>query len=162
MVVTLGGRERKLFFDLNTFAAFEDVAGKHFLMYLHELQSVASVAQAASEEERAMMFCRISMKDIRALLWAALHEVNVEGKVIWPLTIEEVGAMLDIPSIVRLVPQVMTASTDNLPVSESTSEDEPERPTVTEEKPLKTSTPKSGGETFGPSDTDVLELLTKN
>lgn len=160
MVISLGGKDRSLYFDLNTFAAFEEVTGKHFLLYLHELQSLASTAQSVSEAERAMMFCRISMKDIRALLWAAMHEFNLEGKVVWPLTLEEVGSMLDIPTIVQLVPRVMSASADNLPPKTDTEDSE--RPTKPETKPSNASTPNVGGVTFGPRDEDVLDLLTKN
>ena len=157
LTVELGGQRHTLHFNLNTFAAFEPVAGKHFLEFIGTLQD--AFEQYKGEGGSAMsLLRRFSMIDFQALIWAALHTYDAQGEPKWPYTLHQVGRLVDLNSLTRLVPQVLTGNVANMPTEDEVDKGDTEaRPPEPE---ARTGTPDSGGEPSGPSDEDVLASLT--
>jgi len=159
LVITLKGKQHKLFFDLNTFSAFEEVTGKFFLDYIGDLQEAVKATVEEDSKDPLGVFRRISMKDFRAFLWAALHYYGPDDEPIWPYKLHQLGKLVDVDTMARLVPQVLTGSAENLPNAEEmdapqeSSSDRPPQPEAP--KPA----PENGGEVFGPSDAEVLGSL---
>lgn len=83
-------RQRNMVFDANAYSAYEEATGKFFLDTLSQLQEMSGKFLAdQSDEQRARIVMRgLSVRDIRALVWAAcLHEDP-------DLTLDEVGSYL--------------------------------------------------------------------
>ncbi len=158
--IKLGGKEYELFFDLNTYASFETASGKLFTDMLFELQE--AVAEGEKRGDKAYAIRRIPLKMIRAFLWAAVHTYDQDGEPQWPLTMGQLGRLIDINNLGSLLPNLLRGAGDNLP--------EPVPVTVAPSPngkvphPIEgttTSSPDNGGSEFGPSDVDVLGLLDK-
>jgi hypothetical protein len=172
--VVLGGKTYPLYFDLNTFEAFERQTGVFFLDFLASLgesiQSLQAQVEGAADSSKDALrqvrvldvMRRLSLTNIRALIWAALHTYDKSGEPVWPFTIGQMSRLIDVETMATLFPRLMTASMDNIRGSStdggdsSTNEEGAAlRPTLPE-----TSTPLDGGNESGPSDADVLGSLT--
>lgn len=151
MTVKLGGQLRKLFFDLNTFSAFEEVTGRFFLDFLSDLQEGVRLSKESGDSTQ--MLRRVSIKQVRAFLWAALHNYTPDGEPEWPLTIGQMSRLIDVNNIGALLPAILSGTTVNMP---ETPTEEPEgRPTIGV-----ASNPVDGGSMFGPSDEVLSASLT--
>jgi hypothetical protein len=155
--IVIGGQRCLLYFDLNTFAAFETATGKFFLDFLASMEDAvrSAVAQnnGGSDQTAALQLMRrISIKDVRAFVWAALHTYDANDEPHWPMTEGQLGRMIDVNNIAQLIPKLLSANADNGPEVEGESTS---RPTVPE-----TSVRSDGGGTSGPSDDDALASLT--
>lgn len=123
-------RERTMIFNLNTMAAYEQATGK---FYFDTLLKLYEIHMNASEETKALIDAastgndaaanldlkkvqeiglgiirQVSMQDLRALIWAAVHEYDDNDNPKWPLTIAKVGRLLTplkMPALLRLVVQ---------------------------------------------------------
>ena len=166
LTVSLGNKRHTLHFDLNTFSAFEDVTGRFFLDFLGGIQEAMSKARNDALEAAgknlppdSMGALRmISLRDFRALIWAALHTYNVDDEPEWPYTLNQIGRMLDVEAMARLLPQVLTGGAQNLPDEADVKEESAARPI--EPKAGESSPRENGGGTSGPSDAEILESLT--
>lgn len=82
---------------------------------------------------------RISISDIRAMVWAALHEYDQDDNPSWPLTINQVGRLLSPSTVLSVVPQIIRGQTENSPtvaeVGESSGPQKPTRNVVQLTKP---------------------------
>jgi len=164
LAVVIGGKRYHLYFDLNTYVAFERVTEKHFLDFLAGLQETVQAAVVKPTEEGkpadvtdALQVLRgISITDIRAFLWAALHEYDSQDEPTWPLTLGKLGRLVDTQTLYDLLPKILNQNADNMRGSGEEEAGTPDRPTKSE-----VSTPEPGGALFGPSDADVLASLTE-
>lgn len=172
--VTIGGENRRLYFNLNAFQKFEEVSGKKFPRFLFGLvdawskmaKNAKSKAKAQAEaqtdpvdagESVLEALGEIGAKDILALVYGACHEYDAMDDPRWPLSPGRLGRLLSATELVRLLPQIMTALQRNVPKASDapkTGGEETGRPTLVEK-----STPTSGGSTSG-GEVDPLALLT--
>lgn len=156
VTITLGGSKRSLYFDLNTFAAFEESTGRFFLDFLASLQTATQDAQVNKDPMRFLG--KLGLKDIRALAWAAMHEYDAHDNPVWPLTLQQVGRLINIDNIKTVIPALMQGAITNAP-DEDDLGPAPSRPP---EPGGVGSPPGDGGDKFGPTDDEVLGSLTKN
>ena len=156
--IKLGGVTRPLYFDLNTYTAFEEKTGQFFLESIARLQQAVSAADetigALSQdpaqqqkqliEKNMAVLRRVSFKDIHALLWAALHEYDSSNEPVWPLTHAEVGRMVNFHNLSEVINIVMNGITDHYP-----NQDEmPQEVSTDGDRPIESPSPAaSGGET---------------
>jgi len=157
MSVSLKGKEYTLYFDLNTFSAFEDVTGRFFLDFLVEVQeALVKAFPGEAPEGTALQFIRrIPAKQVKAFIWAALHTYDSHGEPQWPMTLGQLGALIDYQTITRLVPQILSGAQANMPGKErEEGSAEEENPTEIGNSLLET-----GGSPLGPSDESVLASL---
>lgn len=160
--ITLAGKPYSLLFDLNTFSAFEEVSGQFFLDFLSSIQeklaNVKTASEGKPEAERNQTLVRTLMRsikvgDLHKFIWAALHRYE-NGKAVWPFTLDELGQKIDIASIPSLLPALLNGTVANLP-----------DPAVEDNvHPINgaPSTVNDGGSEFGPTDAEILSLMTAN
>ncbi len=176
--IVLNGKRRSLHFNLNTFEKFEEVSGKHFLEFLSDMQealalsaqtaavklnaksSQAQIQKAAEESGRASLLFlkKLSIKDIRAFFYAALHEYDSNDEPIWTLTVGQMGKLVTMENIPDMVKLVMQGHAQNAPGKEDHVEGG-EKDNV---RPIDagSSTPANGGAASGPSDDEILASMT--
>jgi len=70
-----------------------------------------------------------SMTDFSAFVYAAAHEIDGNGKRIWPISQDELDLALDIPTFQKLLPIILNAASDNGPRRKAEEVTEPARPT---------------------------------
>jgi len=117
------GVDRKMIFNCNTMVAYEETTGKFFLDTVADLYDVLrvtvvtreglppspdlkdAVAPAEARQSGMTIMRKVSMVDLRAMLWASLHEYNANGEPHWPLTLQQVGRLLKFD----MVPKVFLA-----------------------------------------------------
>lgn len=154
--ITIAGKKYELYFDLNTFSAFEQVTGRFFTDFLMDIRE--AFLESKEKKDQFILFRRIPVKDVRALVWAALHTYNSDDEPQWPMTINKLGRVLDISQLQNLLPAIMEGNAENAPdVKEESEESGTDRPPETA-----LSNPESGGDGSGPSDADVLGSLELN
>lgn len=180
--ITLGGRKYNFYLNMNTFAAFDESTGKFFMDFIVSMQEAFSKAYALDPDTKQMvakdprLVARtLQMADFRAFVWAGVHEYVVDrsnGREIatWPLSIYEVGKLLDLKEMLRLLPVVISANTDNLPQDADNQpvslQEESGSPLSLVGDPAKASEDESsqemsGGPSTGLTDASILENLTK-
>ncbi len=161
ITIQLNGKKERLLFDLNTFVAFETVSKdrKPFLDFLAVMQDALAAVQVGKEGGFSLLR-RLYIEDVRALLWAALHKYDADDEPVWPYTLSKIGRMVDVNNITTIVSALMTGSAENMPRKE---ESEPRAEAEDEDRPPAEaqSAENAGGSPFGPSDDDVLALVTE-
>jgi len=70
-----------------------------------------------------------SMTDFSAFVYAAAHEIDVNGRRVWPISQDELDLALDIPTFQKLLPIILNAASDNGPRRKAEEVTEPARPT---------------------------------
>ena len=169
--VSLDGKKYNLHFDLNTFERFEECSGKHFLEFLASMQeALTSIPPMRTDkqgkpippkpEEMFGFLRKLSIKDLRAFVWAALHDYNRNGEPVWPLTIGQMGRLVTTETIPTIISLVMKGTQDNSPSPDDLKETEDDKSNV---RPIRAgeTTPADGGPDSGPSDEDILASLTR-
>ena len=147
-------KERFMVFNANTMCAYEEATGKFFLdtvAYLHNvlkplIESRAKLAAGESPEELSGMeiMRKVSTRDLRALLWASLHEYRGNPpEPFWPLTQFQVGRFLQPKDVIRIFTLFMFGQSSNSPTKSEMGES-PAREMVPESAPRPTE--ESGGE----------------
>jgi hypothetical protein len=98
-------KQRQMVFDLNAFAAYEEATGKCFL------DTVASLFTAVQESagDAFALMRRISLVDVRALLWAALSQEDPS------LTVQQVGKMVNPGNMLDVLAAFLNGHAANLP-----------------------------------------------
>lgn len=122
-VVLSDGKKRTMVFNANTMCAYEEATGKFFLDTVARLYDALkvtvktedgkepspdlkdAVAKADDKKSGMEIMRRVPMTDLRALLWASLHEYDEIGEPYWPESIAKVGRVLNF----GLVPAVFLA-----------------------------------------------------
>ena len=132
---------RNLVFNANCMMAYEEATGKFFLTTvasLYDAMRPALAAQAkaaeAKEGEDAVIVSvnplsiiqQVPMKELRALIWAALHEYGKNpadpDEPSWPLTINQVGRLIQIQDVPRIFTAFLKGQTRNSPTQEELGE----------------------------------------
>ena len=115
---------RKMRFSANTMVAFETATGKFFLDTLASLYTIYKEAKKVVDPNdpkgepkvNAMEILRkISMKDLRALVWASLHEYDNNNQLVWPLTEAQVGRYINLGSLPGILTQYLNGYIGNIP-----------------------------------------------
>lgn len=163
LAVELGGKRYQMYFDLNTFEKFEEVTGRHFLDFLAALQEAAAELRpskdgAVADRELMGFLRKLAIREIRAFIYAAVHEYDRNGEPVWPLTIGQLSRHITPGNMASLVALVMQGNARNSPEVEKEAGGDKVRP-IDEGSP---STPEDGGAPFGPSDASILDSLTKS
>jgi hypothetical protein len=132
--ITLGGVERVLVFNLNSFTAYEEATDKFFLDTVATLYDVVTAAREKAIAAKDLnangdprinpleVIRHVSMKALRALLWASLHEYDKSGEPHWPLTISQVGRLLQPEDIVPVFTSFLKGQSLNSPTREEMGE----------------------------------------
>lgn len=166
VVVELGNKRYTAYFNLNTFARFEEISGKHFLEFLASMQEALETldtnklaAGTLSGKEGMEFMRRISIRDLRAFLHAAIHTYDSRGEPQWLLSAGQLGQMITASNMPAMVTLVMRGSAQNSPTPEEIKGDT--RPSPAPATVPLPSTETDGGQLFGPSDEDALDSLTR-
>ena len=171
--VTLDGKKYKLHFDLNTFEAFETATSKHFLEFLASMQeALASIPKLKLDkngsplppkpDEMFGFLRKLSIKDLRAFVWAALHDYDRNGEPVWPLTIGQMGRLVTTETIPMIISLVMKGTQDNSPSPDDLKETEDGGKDNVRPIRAGETTPADGGLDSGPSDATILDSLTRS
>ena len=171
--VTLDGKKYKLHFDLNTFERFEECSGKHFLEFLAAMQeALASIPKLRLDkngsplppkpEEMFGFLRKLSIKDLRAFVYAALHDYDRNGEPVWPLTIGQMGRLVTTETIPMIISLVMKGTQENSPSPDDLKETEDGGKDNVRPIRAGETTPADGGSGFGPSDAVILDSLTRS
>lgn len=166
------GKKHTLYFDLNTFYQFEEMAGKTLPSFLVELErSFAPLLVPASKDsvrktaktvtitsdtrDITTALSKLSVKDMRALIWSALHEYDGDGEPKWPYTIGKLGGLIDHTNLSAIMVSLMAGISGSMPRADKkdTEAKETTRPTPNPETPL------NGGSASGDSDEGILNSL---
>jgi hypothetical protein len=125
-------KERILYFNANSMVAYEQQTGKFFLSTVSELfQAVypdgppddnPTGADKTSTTTPLDIVKRVSMTDLRALLWSALHEYDAKDEPFWPLTIGQVGRLFQLKDIIPIFTAFLRGQTGNSPSKEEMGE----------------------------------------
>jgi hypothetical protein len=159
--ITLGGVKRTMVFNANTFAAYEESTGKFFLdtaaslfdamkPFLEARKSRALQTADADNTSNASIIDvlrKVSIKDLRALLWASLHEYDEAGDPVWPLTLNEVGRVLKTTDIPAIFTAFLRGQSENSPTPDEVGESQASP--ATKPRPVNGAPPKEadgGGE----------------
>jgi hypothetical protein len=62
------------------------------------------------------------MVQLRALIWAALHEYDANDDPVWPLTLNQVGRLLKITDLTRIFSLFLTGHAENSPTRDELGE----------------------------------------
>jgi hypothetical protein len=136
--IVLDGKEYMMCFNANTMVAYEEATGKFFLDTLATLfesfkPALEALQQARKFDREAVpstadvvdpfqVLKFVSMRDLRALLWASLHKYGADGVPQWPLTIHQVGRLITPASIPSIFKSFLQGQTANSPTKEEMGE----------------------------------------
>jgi hypothetical protein len=134
--IEIGGQKRLMYFNGNTMTAYEQATGKFFLDTLAKLYDVMRPILEASKNGNGKpsgvdgmeIMRHVSMTDLRALLWAALHEYGPNDEPRWPLTIGQVGRLITPSSVSGIFSAFLRGQAANSPTSEELGESVPPAP----------------------------------
>jgi hypothetical protein len=135
--IFLNGKSHTMRFNANTMVAYEEATGKFFMDSVASLYDVmrpmmdAAAAQRISKDPDELkklkidvlpILRKVPMRDLRALIWAALHEYDENDVAHWPLTIEQVGRALGPQDIIRVFSAFLRGNSANSPTKEEAGE----------------------------------------
>ena len=174
------GKTHKLLFDLNTFYEFEEKADKTLPAFLLEMErafapllaakkSAEDAVKKAAEDSTtdsvdvsvveirdsdiAAALGKISVKDIRALIWASMHDYDNKGEPVWPYTIGKLGSLIDHKNLNSVITQLVAGVSGSLPEKNTSEKDRPTLdPTLAE---------KNGGDGSGSLGETILASIPK-
>lgn len=119
-------KPRRMVFDLNTFARYEEATGRFFL------DTVSTLFSAFQAEANPLSILKaVSMRDLRALLWASLAAEDSA------LTVDQVGAMIDLENLTDVFGSFLTGHAENMPDKSEVGE--------TDDRPMSAQPPAHGG-----------------
>jgi hypothetical protein len=128
--VTLGGRERVMRFNANTFVAYEQSTGRFFMdtvTNLYEIMFPKGHETADGKPKPVHISGRdvlrkVSMVDLRAMLWASMHDYDAQGEPVWPDTEAQVGRCLNFHNVVPIFIKFLTGVSANSPSADELGE----------------------------------------
>ena len=166
--VTVENKKYKLHFNLNAFAAFEEESGVAFPEFLITLYEAFSLTQDVIKDGKVVKQGRplsealkhLSIKKLSLFVWAALHDYDENDEPVWIFTPGQLRRKLGISDFMKMLPAITNGITVNMPEAKKGEKAEGEQgktaPTLLHEKPEE-----SGGNSSGPSEEDVLDLVEK-
>jgi hypothetical protein len=104
---------------------------------------LASLGQQAAKSSPFDIVRKVPMRDLRALLWAALHDYNQNNEPTWPLTINQVGRLLSIADVLPVFTAFLKGQASNQPSKDEMGESLPVAPGVA--PPEQPTTPAAAG-----------------
>lgn len=121
--IELGDKKLNMRFSANSMVAFEQVTGKFFMDTVSALYDTIFPKGHLDADGNAVKVTvtgmeivrRISMEDLRALLWASFHEYDKNDEPVWPLTISQVGRRLDFKNVIPIFVKFLTGVSANSP-----------------------------------------------
>jgi hypothetical protein len=130
ITLELAGARRTLYFNGNTMSAFEEETGKFFLDTLMNLFDAVTASDAPTSGDGRKpstldIVRKVSMKELRALLWAAMHEYDAQGDPHWPMTVAQVGRAMTPAAIPDIFTAFLRGQSRNLPTKEEQGEAQP-------------------------------------
>lgn len=146
--VSMGGRDYTMIFNANTMSAYEQVTGKFFLKTVDDLIQIA-FPNGPGEPMVGNVFDilnKFGMGDLRALLWASIHDYDEKDRAVWPLTIFEVGRLLQLKDILPAFMAFLKGNAGNSPSRTEMGESPAEVKTKQNLNSPPKSTPENGGE----------------
>ena len=156
--VILAGHSYQLYFDLNTFTKYEEVSGSSFTQFISDLQDAV---QAVAETGNNMEFLRrINLRQLTQFLYSALHGYDPQDEPYWPLTIGQLGRLVDAENMVSVVRTLLQGYGSNAPSAEEASSVTPDEDPTSPPPPV-VPIADTGRKESGPSDAEVLGSLTK-
>ncbi len=139
--ILLGDRERVMVFNANTMVAFEQATKKFYMDVIHKLYEIMfpeghEAAGGGIKPVRLSgldLVRKVPMEDLRALLWASLHEYDRDDTPSWPMTINQVGRQITFTNVVPVFVKFLTGVSANSPTKDELGESsaEPESATAT-------------------------------
>lgn len=122
-LVRLGDQDRAMCFDANTFVAFEQTTGKFFMDVVSKLYEMMFPKGHEDAGGRLVpvkvngmdIVRRISMEDLRALLWSSFHDYDAQDNPVWPMTINQVGRHLNFQNVIPIFVKFLTGVSANSP-----------------------------------------------
>ena len=170
--ITLGGKKYTMWFDLNTFWKFEEISGVHFLEFLASMQeALASLPTSRIDpktkkitppkpEDMFGFLRKLSIRDLRAFVYAAMHDYDRNDEPVWSLTIGQMGRLVTTETIPTIISLVMRGTQENAPGADDLKEAGDDKSNV---RPIRAgeTTPADGGLDSGVSDEDILQNLTR-
>jgi hypothetical protein len=171
--VTIAGEKQELVFDLNTMAAFEEASGVFFLDFVYALHAhfteqqltdkdaMAKLSKEAVAERFMRVITKLSIKNVRALLWAALHTYDAHDNPVWPYTQSQIARKLGMQDLQAIILPLWMGA--NQALQAETADADAERPQQGPgQQVIAMPLPQSnGGSPSGPSDGEVLASLTE-
>jgi len=154
--VTLGGRERVMVFNANAMVAYEQARGKFFMDTVTGLYDTIFPAGHLDPDGKPIkvridgtdLIRKISMEDLRALLWSTLHDYDKNDDPIWPDTIGKIGRQLTFQNMVPIFIAFLTGVSNNAPtkdeLGESTAEETSAEPNAEKESAPQTTATNGG------------------
>lgn len=155
-------KKRTLVFDMNTFAAFEEATGgqSFFEVVTRLMTTINSFPEVTDESgnktrkiDPVALFKVIPVREIRALVWAALHTYDAQDDPHWPLTINQVGRLIHLGNVAQIALATMTGQLRTNPTAEELEaageEQEATEVVETEHPVLVPPIGTVGGQTFG-------------
>ncbi len=126
----LGDRDLTMRFEANTMIAYEEVTGRFFMDTVMNLYEVVFPKGHEDAEGRPVqvrvsgrdIVRRVSMVDLRAMLWASLHDYDAKDDPVWPLTISQVGRLLNFQNLPSVFVKFLTGVSSNSPTEEELGE----------------------------------------
>ena len=119
----LGNETYTMRFTGNTMVAYEEATDKFFMDTVSSLYDVVFPKGHVDDEGRPTatrvtgleLVRKISIKELRALLWATLHDYDDKGDPVWPLTVTQVGSRLNFQNISYVFIRFLTGVSANSP-----------------------------------------------
>ncbi len=133
----LGGKTHTLRFDANSMAAYENATGKFYLetvAQLYDAMRPAIEARAAATEADSVakepavavsafdIIHKVPMRDLLALVWAGMHEYDAKDDPVWPLTLNQVGRLIQLQDVPRVFTAFLHGQVKNSPSAEELGE----------------------------------------
>lgn len=140
--ITLQGKKYEMVFDANTMCAYETATGKFFLdtvavlydvmkpvfdarMKAKDLESRREAGEVVTEEAPHISYMtilrKISMNDLTALVWAAVHTYKNDEPV-WPLTLPQMRKQIKPQDVPWLFTAFLRGQVSNTPSKEEMGE----------------------------------------
>ncbi len=151
--IELGGKKYSMRFSANTMCAYESERHKFFMDVVSNLYD--TVFPKGHEKDGKPVpvkvtgldiVKKVSMEDLRALLWSSIHEYDAQDNPVWPLTINQVGKKLNFQNIVPLFVKFLTGVSENAPTKEELGESSASASATPPPDPSAPPTAPAGGE----------------
>ena len=125
-------------FDVNCMCAYEEVTKQFFLEACTEIMECVFPKGSTETETRinpGELVRKLSMVKLRALLWSAMHDYDKNDNPVWPLTINQVGKLINITNIVQIFRDFLKGNAANQPSSETLGESQADVRQTTKDGP---------------------------
>lgn len=123
-------KQRIMIFNANTMSAYEEATGNFFLDTVARLYEALKPSFDKAREDAKKegvelsevislkpleIARRIPMKELRALVWAAVHEYKEDDVPFWPLTINQIGRYISTSNVASIFLTFLKGQANNSP-----------------------------------------------